>query len=188
VSSNTANYGLVKQNENENVDIDLLNANLDKIDAKARVLWVNDGYIPPATDLYHGRIVRELTSGKVFTAQSNGQGGFNLIPSRGDDAIHRFTGAPLVGDTPPAGAKFICHHINAVATLVNSGAVIPFTEAFPNGVLTVEITNGDVVARPGVMVGLNFINVNGFGFNGYLNSTTGAPNGPLRITGTVWGW
>lgn len=79
----TNKIGLKKAAGGEYVSRPDLNANFDLIDLKLGTLWVNDGVIPPNSDLFLGREVRELTSGKVFTAKDNGAGGFTLMPTGG---------------------------------------------------------------------------------------------------------
>lgn len=98
----TSKIGLKKPAGPEFLSRPDYNTNLDTIDTKIGTLWVNDGVIPPNSDLYIGRVVRELTSGKTFTAKDNGAGGFILMPLGG-----------------LANAQWVVYHFNATAIVTS---------------------------------------------------------------------
>lgn len=125
----TSKIGMIKPAGGEFVKRDDLNTNFDNIDDNLGTLWVNDGVIPAPTDLFHGREVRELTSGKRFTAKDNGGGGFTLMPSMG-----------------LANNQWGVYHFNA------SGAVNATLTALGNTVLTKTggtLSDTDVVINTG---------------------------------------
>lgn len=74
----TANLGLIKPNKDENTPIDVtqLNTNMDVLDIASRVQTVNAGVVPPANELWDGKIVREKGNGKVWIAEKQANGSF----------------------------------------------------------------------------------------------------------------
>ena len=186
----TNRIGLEKFAGTEKVTVSKINSNSDKADAAVGVLWVNDGVTPPAADLYHGKIVRELTSNKQFVARDDGSGGYILSLPRGKDIDVRYTGnVPLVGPMPGVADKLILQVVNVVVNLTGGDTNVAYAQPFPNAVLAIDLHNGDAFARPGHVVVPNPATaLHAVNLKVYSSGNTLAVNGPFRIMGFVLGW
>lgn len=83
MSTSTSRLGLTKPSGSaapeEDVDIDVLNDNADRIDQMIGCILVNDGVTPSTGDLFDGAIVKERTSGIIWEARQNGGGTFDKV-------------------------------------------------------------------------------------------------------------
>lgn len=174
----------------EYVTIGKIDSNYDKVDAALGTLWINDGATPSNSDLYHGRVVRELTSGKSWTAKDDGSGGFTLMPQSAVRQGVLPTGfGAMAGAIPGTVAtQLLILPINNVVTIASGTATIVFPTPFPNGLLAVSVMNGDASPRPGDVVTISASSLGSVQVKCYASPGVLTSNGPFRITGVAVGW
>jgi hypothetical protein len=74
-STFTTRLNLEKPDPSQEVDIDVINANMDKIDAAQAPIAVGTDVVPSNSALYNGALVIETPNGKYWFAKTSG-GGF----------------------------------------------------------------------------------------------------------------
>lgn len=90
----TDKLDLTKPDDDEPGNVAVLNDNWDRIDGAVGVKWVNDGAAVtlPASSLYHGLVIREVTNRRAWVARETAPGVFALVPLTTLYGVWNYTG------------------------------------------------------------------------------------------------